>query len=86
MLVMVSVMKMVFDPDYRRLVGWLAAERRYKKLSQPNLAAQLGYASHSYISKIETFERKLDLVEFVKICKILELDPHEGIAMLITSD
>ena len=82
-IVLFSTMKTIFDPNYRKLVGWLIAERKYKKLSQPELAKRLSLPSHSYISKIETFERKLDVMEYVRICEVLEVDPKEGIELLI---
>ncbi|TMO56370.1 helix-turn-helix domain-containing protein [Pseudoalteromonas phenolica] len=76
-------MKTISQPSYRRLVGWLIAERKFKKISQPELAEALGLPHNSYISKIELFERKMDVYEFVQICKALELDPHEGIEILL---
>ena len=76
-------MKTIFEPNYRKLVGWLTAERKFKKITQPELAEKLALPNHTYISKIERFERKLDVYEFVKICSALELDPHEGIDILV---
>ena len=79
----ISIMKTIFEPNYRQLVGWLTAERKFKKMTQPQLAEKLALPNHTYISKIERFERKLDVYEFVKICAALEIDPHEGIEILI---
>ena len=79
-------MKAIYDPNYRKLVGWLTAERKYSNVTQPELAERLGYPSHNYISKIETFDKKLGLVEFVKICKVLGLDPHEGLEFLMKEE
>ena len=76
-------MKTIFDPNYRKLIGWLTAERKFQKITQPQLAEKLSLPNHTYISKIETFERKLDVSEFVRFCEALELDPHEGIDILI---
>ncbi|MBT1066154.1 helix-turn-helix domain-containing protein [Bowmanella sp. Y26] len=75
-------MKTIFDANYRKLIGWLTAERKFQKISQPELATRLGFASNSYISKLETFERKLDVMEYVRICEALNLDPLEGIQLL----
>ncbi|TMO54438.1 XRE family transcriptional regulator [Pseudoalteromonas phenolica] len=80
---MVCTMKAIFEPNYRKLVGWLTAERKFRKCTQPQLAEKLGFPNSSYISKIENFERKLDVNEYVKICQVLELDPHEGIDILL---
>ncbi|QJR82148.1 helix-turn-helix transcriptional regulator [Alteromonas pelagimontana] len=75
-------MKTIFDADYRKVIGWLIAERKFKKMSQPELAEKLGFPSNSYVSKIETFERKLDILEYVRLCEALELDAKEGLEML----
>lgn len=76
-------MKTIFEPNYRMLIGWLTAERKYKKVTQPELAEMLSLPNNTYISKIERFERKLDVYEFVKICQALDLDPHDGINILL---
>lgn len=76
-------MKTIFDTNYRKLIGWLMAERKFKNLTQGYLADKLGYPHQSYISKIESFERKLDVAEYVKLCQVLEVNPHEGIELLL---
>lgn len=76
-------MKSIFDKKYRQLIGWLVAERKYKKVTQAALAERLGYTNQSYLSKIESFERRLDILEFVRLCEALEVDPHEGIDLLL---
>ncbi len=77
-------MKAIYDSNYRKLIGWLAAERKFKSVTQEELASALKYPSHNYISKIETFDKKLSLVEYVRFCEVLELDPREGIELLMT--
>ena len=37
---------------------------------------------HSWIGKIELGERRLDLVEYVRFCKALKIDPHEGLKLI----
>lgn len=37
---------------------------------------------HSWVGKIEQGERRLDIVEYLKICKALEVDPHDGLNLL----
>jgi transcriptional regulator with XRE-family HTH domain len=34
---------------------------------------------HSWIGKIEQGERRLDIVEYLRICDALGIDPHEGL-------
>lgn len=43
-------------------------------LSQRALAERLGVV-HSFIGKVETGDRRLDIFEFVQYCIALELDP-----------
>lgn len=75
-------MKTIFDPNYRRLISWLVSERKNKGITQPQLAVILGFPSQSYISKIETFERKIDVVEYVQICDVLSIDAKHGLDIL----
>ncbi len=44
--------------------------------------AQIIGTPHSFIGKIENQERRLDVVEFVRYCNALEVDPTEGLALL----
>lgn len=76
-------MKTIYSPEYRKLVGWIAAERRYKDVSQAQLAEKVGFKNSTYISKIEKFDRKIDISEYILICEALELDAHEGLDFLI---
>ena len=40
---------------------------------------------HSWIGKIEQSERRLDIVEYLRICKALEIDPHEGLNLVMSA-
>lgn len=50
--------------------------RKELGLSQRALANKLGLI-FSFISKVETGDRRLDVFEFIAYCKGLELDPLE---------
>lgn len=78
-----NVAKTIYSPTYRKLIGWISAERKFKKIKQSELAQMLGFANSTYISKIEKFDRKLDAYEYVEVCKALKLDPIEGIKILL---
>lgn len=73
------MMKTIFTPEHRKLIGWLAAERRFQEISQGDLANKMGFANSNYISKIEQFDTKLDIAEYVHYCKAIDVDLHEGI-------
>jgi transcriptional regulator with XRE-family HTH domain len=75
-------MKSIFNERYRRLVGWIIAERKFKKVTQVELSKRLGYPNSTYISKIEQFERRMDMLEFVNICEIIGINPHDGLSIL----
>lgn len=63
-------MKSITDPDYLEIVARLRAAREHRGLSQAELATRLG-KPQSYIGKIETCERRVDLVEVLRICDAL---------------
>ncbi len=46
-------------------------------------AAELG-VPHSYVGKVEQCERKLDVLEYLRYCQALDLNPVEGIRVLIS--
>ncbi len=37
---------------------------------------------HSFVGKIESGERRIDVFEYVQYCEALEIEPSEGIEML----
>lgn len=80
---MQSIEKTVFTPEYRTLVAWLVAERQSAGLTIRDLAERLGVV-HSYVGRIETFERRLDVYEYVKYCHALNLDPKQGMDILMS--
>lgn len=61
------------DARYRRLIDALANARREAGLSQGELATRLG-KRQQFVSKYESGERRLDVVEFVDIARALSLD------------
>lgn len=65
--------KSINDPRYREVVNLLASARRANSLSQTDLAQKLS-RRQQFVSKYETGERRLDVVEFIDIARILEVD------------
>lgn len=55
--------KSVHTPDYAALRAELRQARDAANLSQRDLATRLGVA-HSWVAKVETGERRIDLLEF----------------------
>ncbi|WP_425281498.1 helix-turn-helix domain-containing protein [Pseudoalteromonas xiamenensis] len=54
----------IHDPRYRRLLANIIKARKEAALSQKELASLVGLTQPD-ISKIERFERRLDVVEFI---------------------
>lgn len=74
--------KTIHSEKYSTLVSWLQACRYEKGLSMRQLAAKLT-VPHSVIAKVEQMERRLDVYEYVQYCEALEIDPFEGMELLI---
>jgi transcriptional regulator with XRE-family HTH domain len=71
------------DARYRALVGKLIDARREQGLSQEALAKELN-RHQQFVSRYETGERRLDVVEFVDIARTLQCDPG-GLIIAIPS-
>jgi transcriptional regulator with XRE-family HTH domain len=78
------VTKSVFTKKYERFLSILTGLRKDKGLSQAQLAKKLK-RPQSFVSKYERGERRLDVIEFLEVAKILEADPREIITRLMKS-
>lgn len=58
------------------MINSLVAIRKQQGISQRDLAQKLNKA-HSYIGRIETFERRLDVVDLVSMARALGLSDKE---------
>lgn len=63
------------------LGAWLRERREEQGYSTRSFADYCGW-SKTLIGNIERGERRLDVVEFLQLCKFLECDPHELIDLL----
>ena len=70
------------SPRRVRLQDLLAAGRRAAGLTQWELAARLG-RPQSFVSKYETGERRLDVVELLEVAEALGLDAPALLADLL---
>lgn len=61
------------DPRYQDVIAGLADARKRAGLSQTQLAQKLGQRQQ-FVSKYESGERRLDVVEFVDVARALGLD------------
>lgn len=72
------------DERYRELIGKLVEVRKAAGLSQSALATMLN-RHQQFVSRYETGERRLDVVEFVDIARQLGQDATHLIAALASS-
>jgi transcriptional regulator with XRE-family HTH domain len=64
----------VTSPSYKAAIRIIIDARNELGLTQRDLAERLG-KPRSFVSKIETRERRLDFVEFVAVARALGVDP-----------
>jgi transcriptional regulator with XRE-family HTH domain len=68
-------------PRYRHLPGLLRRLREQASLTQRQLAERMR-ASHVFVHKSETGERRVDVTEFLDWCKACKADPDEAFRTL----
>ena len=76
--------KSVHSEAYRVFCALLTQGREEAGLTQTALAERLG-KPQSFVSKYEAAERRLDVVEFLEIAKVLGLDVHAFLDRLLPS-
>jgi transcriptional regulator with XRE-family HTH domain len=76
------VPKSVFSEEYNRFRQLLIEARKAAKLTQAELSAKLELPQ-SYVSKYERGERRLDVIEFLQVAQVLEIDPLAFIEELL---
>lgn len=65
---------MLRNPRYDKLQRALIDARQHNNLTQQEVASHLG-KPQSYVSKYESGERRLDVVEFLEVCAALKIKP-----------
>jgi transcriptional regulator with XRE-family HTH domain len=66
----------IYSKDHQRLRAILKRERIAAGLRQSDLAERTD-RSQAYISKFESGDLRLDVIDFVRICRIIGCDPHK---------
>lgn len=64
------------DPRYKAIIGRLLAARKSAGLNQRELAERLGQPQ-SFITRVETFERRLDIIRMIEWVRALDLDERK---------
>lgn len=71
--------KSIHSHLYHQIIGRLRSKRESKNVTQVQLAEMLG-VKQTFISKIETCDRRLDLIELRQICQVLNISFVDFIA------
>ncbi len=66
-------MKTTHSPLYRQILAALVDTRKAKGITQVDLARRLG-KPQSFVSKFENGERRIDVAEFIEICRAMQVD------------
>lgn len=69
-------LKSLRSRTHRNLCAVLVEARKGARLSQDELARRLR-RSQSFVAKIEVGERRVDVLEFIEIARVLNRDPAE---------
>lgn len=72
----------LFTDAYEAFRETLVAVRKDAGVTQVELAERLG-KPQQFVSKFEKGDRRVDLVEFVAICRALRVDPKETFATVL---
>lgn len=73
--------KTIYSQDSKILTDALRKSRKAKGLTIRQLAVKMD-VHHSIIGKIETGERRLDVIEFIEYCKVLNIEPNNIISAI----
>lgn len=65
--------KSIYNEEYRKLIDALKSARIAAGMTQQQVADALG-KPQSFVAKVEGYERRLDVIEFIAICKVVDAD------------
>ncbi|MBD5398207.1 helix-turn-helix transcriptional regulator [bacterium] len=76
--------KSINSENNKTLIEILKRERKLKGVNQEEFAKRLD-KPQSFISKVETSQRVLDVIEFIKVLKKLEVNPIKVLEELLNN-
>lgn len=74
-------MKTIHEPAYHRLVAGLRQARAQTGLTQVDVGRRVGHG-HNWVHKVETCEVRLDVLQFVRLCRVYGLKAHDLVRRL----
>jgi transcriptional regulator with XRE-family HTH domain len=75
------VKKAFYERRYAAFTELLKEERKNASLTQAVLAKKLR-RPQSYVSKYERGDRRLDVIEFIEVARVIGFDPHDFLRKL----
>lgn len=78
-------MSSIYSKEYKQIIHALRSSRIKKGITQQVLAKALD-RPQSFIAKIESGERRLDIVEFIHIAHLLAINPNEILGQIIIKE
>ena len=75
--------KTLQSPRHKALIEMLVAKREAVNLTQADLAEQLG-EYQSFVARLESGQRRVDVVEFIRIAEVLKFNPAKVVSVLQT--
>lgn len=72
------------DARHEALIAFIIAKRKEAGLTQADLAARMK-VFQSYVARMESGERRIDVIEFIKLGKVLGFDPPEAISIVMSA-
>jgi transcriptional regulator with XRE-family HTH domain len=76
--------KSLGSPQHKALIALLVDKREAAGLTQAQLAEKLG-EYQSFVARLESGQRRVDVVEFLELAKVLGFNPREAIQALTKS-
>jgi transcriptional regulator with XRE-family HTH domain len=79
-----DVAKTLGTDRHKALVALLIEKREAAGLTQSALADTLG-EYQSFVARLESGQRRIDVIEFLELAAILSFDPHEALRKIALS-
>jgi transcriptional regulator with XRE-family HTH domain len=77
-----TLRKTLRSKGHKALITLLVTAREHAGLTQRDLAARLR-RPHSFVGRIEAGERRVDVIEFIEIARVLDADPRQLFGRLL---
>jgi len=72
----------LFTSAYEQLVEAVVSMRKKAGLTQRELAKRLG-REQNYVARIETRQRRVDVVELIQFCRACGEEPERAVAAIV---